>query len=145
MTSRATEVGRAIAAVGGVLLIVSLFLPWASVDGTNKSGFELLTIADVFLLIVALVALWAALTWGRFGLFRPDVSVNGAADLLAVVASIVLVWFVVFDFPSGAHRGVGAFLALVATIAVAGGTGDYGVLRGAALFPRIDQGERRRH
>ncbi len=137
-------VGRAVAGGGGVLLIVSLFLPWASVGGTTHNGFELLTVADVFLVIVALVAIAAAVTWGRFGLFRADVSVNGAADLLAVVASIVLVWFVVFDFPSGADRGVGVFLALFATIAIAGGTGDYGVLRGASLFPRIDRGEQRK-
>jgi hypothetical protein len=143
MTRGRPALGQMVAGTGGVLLIVSLFLPWAGAEGADRTGFELLTMADAFLLIVALVAIGAALTWGRFGLFRPDISVNGAADLLSVVATILLAWFLLFDFPSGASREIGVFLALVATIAIAGGTGDYSVLRGASLFPRIDEGERR--
>ena len=143
MTKGRPVLGQMVAGAGGVLLIVSLFLPWAGAEGADRTGFELLTMADAFLLIVALVAIGAALTWGRFGLFRPDMSVNGAADLLGVVATILLAWFILFDFPSGASREIGVFLALVAAIAIAGGTGDYSVLRGASLFPRIDEGERR--
>lgn len=143
MTKGRPALGQMVAGAGGVLLIVSLFLPWAGAEGADRTGFELLTMADAFLVIVALVAIGAALTWGRFGLFRPDMSVNGAADLLGVVATILLAWFLLFDFPSGARREIGVFLALVATIAIAGGTGDYSVLRGASLFPRIDEGERR--
>ena len=109
----------------------------------SRTGFELLTIADVFLLIVGLVAIAAALTWGRYGLFRPDLSLNGAADLLGVVATILLAWLILFDFPSGASREVGVYLALASAIAIAGGVGDYSTLRGAPLFPRIDVEERR--
>lgn len=143
MTGGRPVLGQMVAGAGGVLLIVSLFLPWAGAEGADRTGFELLTMADVFLAIVALVAIAAALTWGRFGLFRPDMSLNGAADLLSVVATILLAWFILADFPSGASPEVGVFLALAATIAIAGGTGDYSVLRGASLFPRIDDGERR--
>jgi len=135
--------GRLITGAGGVLLIVSLFLPWAGAGQADRTGFELLTIGDVFLLIVGLVAIGAVLTWGRFGIFRADVSSNGAADLLGVVATILLAWLILFDFPSGASREIGVFLALLATIAIAGGAGDYSTLRGAPLFPRIDKGGRR--
>lgn len=135
---------RLITGAGGVLLIVSLFLPWAGAGGMSQTGFELLTVGDVFLLIAGLVAIATALTWGRYGLFRPDLSLNGAADLLGVVATILLAWLILFDFPSGASREVGVFLALVAAIAIAGGVGDYSTLRGAPLFPRIDAGERRK-
>ena len=145
MTKGRPELGQVVTAAGGVLLIVSLFLPWASAEGADRTGFELLTMADTFLLIVALVAIGAALTWGRFGLFRPDMSVNGAADLLGVVATILLAWLILFDFPSGASREIGVYLALVATAAIACGSGDYSLLRGAPLFPRIDEGERRNH
>lgn len=141
MTRGKPALGQIVAGAGGILLIVSLFLPWASVEGTDRTGFELLTMADAFLVIVALVAIGAALTWGRFGLFRPDMSVNAAADLLGVVATVVLAWFLLFDFPAGAGHEIGVFLALVAAIAIAGGTGDYSVLRGASLFPRIDERE----
>src|SRR5262249_29999325 len=120
------------------LLIVSLFLPWAGAGGTHRTGFELFTIGDVFLLIVGLVAIVAALTWKRYGLFRPDLSMNGAADLLGLVATILLAWLLIFCFPSGASREVGAFLALGASLAIAAGVGDYSTLRGAPVFPRID-------
>lgn len=140
MTKKKLKLGQLIAGAGGVLLIVSLFLPWAGSGATDRTGFELLAMGDVFLLIVALVAIAAALTWGRFGLFRADVSVNGAADLLGVIATIVVTYFV-FDFPPGASHEIGVFLALVATIAIAGGAGDYSTLRGAPLFPRLDRDE----
>ena len=119
---------------GGALLIGSLFMPWAH----GRSGWELLTTTDVFFLIVAIVALAAAITGGRFGLFRPDVSLNGAADLLGVIAVVLIAWLAIFDFPAGASRGAGVFVALAASIAIAGAAGDYRVLRGASWFPRLD-------
>jgi hypothetical protein len=142
MTRKKPKLGQSIAGAGGLLLIVSLFLPWAGTAEANRTGFELLTLTDVFLLIVGLVAIGAALTWGRYGLFRADVSADGAADLLGVVAMILIV-YLLLDFPPGAGREIGVFLALVATIAIAGGAGDYSTLRGAPLFPRIDANERR--
>ncbi|MGH2923204.1 MAG: hypothetical protein ACRDKH_04150 [Solirubrobacterales bacterium] len=120
---------------GGALLIGSLFMPWAS----DRSGWELFTTTDVFLLIVGIVALVAAITGGRIGLFRPDASFNGAADMLSVIATILLAWFAIFDFPEGASRDAGLFVALAASIAIAGAAGDYRVFRGAPLFPRLDR------
>jgi hypothetical protein len=138
MTEKKLGPGQLITGAGGVLLIVSLFLPWAGAGERSRTGFELLTMGDVFLLIVGVVAIAAALMWGRYGVFRPDLSLNGAADLLGVVATVLLVWLILFDFPAGASREVGVFVALVAAIAIAGGVGDYSTLRGAPLFPRID-------
>jgi hypothetical protein len=131
---------RLIAGAGGVLLITSLFLPWASVDGVSLSGWELWTMADVLFLIVGAVAIGAAITGGRFGVFRPDLSLNGAADILGVVTTILIGWHLIFDFPEGASREIGVFLALIAAAAVAGGAGDYRVLRGASLFPKTISG-----
>jgi hypothetical protein len=127
--------GQLIAGAGGALLIVSLFLPWADIEGVNRSGWELWTMADVFFLIAGIAALSAAVTGGRIGLFRPDLSLNGATDLLGVVSTILLTWLIVFDFPEGAGREIGVFLALIAAIAIMGGAGDYRVLRGGPAFP----------
>jgi hypothetical protein len=125
---------RTVIGGGGALLIGSLFLPWAR----SRSGWELLTTGDVFFLIVGIVALTAAITGGRLGLFRPDVSLNGAADLFGIVAIVLIAWLAIFDFPAGESRGAGVFVALAASIAIAGAAGDYRVLRGASLFPRLD-------
>jgi hypothetical protein len=68
--------------------------------------------------------------------FRPDLTLIGATDLLALVAIVLVGWLLVFDFPAGAGRGIGAFLAVIAAITIAGGAGDYRPLRGAPWFPR---------
>jgi hypothetical protein len=132
MTSTKYGLGQLVCGGGGALLIASLFLPWAG----DLNGWELWTMADVFFLIVGLTAIGMALTGGHFGLFRPDLSLRGAADLLGVVATVLLAWLVIFDFPDGASREIGVFLALIGAMAVAGGAGDYATLRGAPLFPR---------
>lgn len=136
--------GQLIAGAGGALLIISLFLPWADVQGVSRSGWELWTMADVFFLIAGLIALGAAITGGRIGLFRPDLSLNGATDLLGVVATVLLTWLIIFDFPEGASREIGVFLALIAAIAIVGGAGDYRVLRGGSWFPRTTEDDGRR-
>ena len=129
------DLGRFVCGAGGVLVVVSLFLPWAG----DASGWELWTMADVFLLIVGLVAIGMGLTGGRVGVFRPDLSLSAAADLLGLVATVLLIWLVIFDFPDGASREIGVFLALIGAMAVAGGAGDYAPLRGAPLFPKTGQ------
>ena len=143
MTSIRRGPGHLICGFGGALLIISLFLPWASAGDVDRSGWELWTMADVFLLLAGLAAIGAAVTGGRFGLFRPDLSLNGAADLLGVVATILLAWLIPFDFPEGASREIGVFVALASAMAVAGGAGDYGTLRrGDPLFPPSGGDER---
>jgi hypothetical protein len=136
MTTTKYGLGQLVCGTGGALLIVSLFLPWAGAADGDLSGWELWTMSDVFLLIVGLVAIGAALTGGRVGVFRPDLSLSGAADLLGLVATVLLAWLVIFDFPEGDSREIGVFLALIGAMAVAGGAGDYATLRGAPLFPK---------
>jgi hypothetical protein len=132
--------GRLLAGCGGALLIGSLFMPWSeSAAGVSHSGWDLLTVSDVLFLITGLFGLAAAITGGRFGFFRRDVSLNGATDILSLVAGILLAWLIVFDWPSGASRQAGVYLALVAAAAITTGTGDFRV---TSLFPRIPEGDR---
>jgi hypothetical protein len=133
--------GQLIAGAGGALLIVSLFLPWASADGSDASGWELLTMSDVLFLIVGATAILAAITGGHFGLFRRDLSLNGATDWLGVVSTLLLGWFLLFDFPEGADPEIGVYVALISAIMVMGGAGDYSSLRGAPAFPRLGSHE----
>jgi hypothetical protein len=136
-------IGQLIAGAGGVLLIVSLFLPWADVQGVTQTGWEFSAMADVFFLIAGLVAIGAAITGGRNSFFRPDLSMNAATDLLGVVATILLAWLIVFDFPANADPEIGAYLALIAAIAIMGGAGDYSVLRrGSRVSTSSDLRER---
>ncbi len=128
-------IGRVLAGIGGALLIASLFMPWADgPGGTTRNGWELLRMSDVFFLIVGLCGIAAGLTGGRFGFFRPDLSLNGTADILAVAATIMLVWLIAFDFPAGADQGSGVYIALIASVAIASGAGDFRVRE---FFPRM--------
>ena len=124
---------RLVIGAGSALLIGSLFLSWAP----DRSGWELLRTTDVFLLITAIVAFVVALTGGRIGLFRPDLSLIGAADLLSLVAIVLISSLAIFDFPDEASREAGLFLALAASATIAAGAGDYRVFRGASWFPRL--------
>jgi hypothetical protein len=122
-------IGQLIAGAGGVLLIASLFMPWVEAPGGDRSGWEFSTTTDVFLLIAALMAIASTITGGRVSLFRPDMSVNAAADLLGVVATILLAYLLLFDLPSGTTAEPGLYLALCAAIAIMAGAGDYSILR----------------
>jgi drug/metabolite transporter superfamily protein YnfA len=132
--------GRLLAAGGGVLLIVSLFLPWSSVNGATRTGWETVEVWDVFVLITGVCGITAAVTGGRFGFFRPDISFNAMTDMFGVVLTILVAWLILVDFPSGASREVGVYLALAGAAVVATGAGDFRV---TSLFPRDAQQDQR--
>jgi hypothetical protein len=131
--------GRLLAGLGGAVLIASLFMPWSDAAGVAHDGWQTLSAWDVFLVITGVCGIGAAITGGRFGFFRPDLSFNGMTDILGVIAGILIAWLILFDFPSGANREAGLYLALVGAAAVATGAGDFRV---RSLFPRMPSAER---
>lgn len=133
MTTINAGLGRLLAGSGGVLLIASLFLTWSEGPGGSADGWQLLATWDVFLAITAVSGIAAALTGGRFGFFRPDLSFNGMTDIFGVVAGILLAWLILFDLPSGTDPRLGVYLALVGAILIATGAGDFRV---KSVFPK---------
>jgi len=114
-----------IAAAGGVLLFISLFLSWISVGGATASGWEVFSIVDIVLALVAAVTAAIGISYVTGtelpvpGL-RPEV-----LKWVGVVAlTIVLVYLLESD-----HLGFGVFVALV---------GAAGMLGGAILAERPD-------
>src|SRR3954451_25372519 len=132
--------GRWLAAGGGVLLIASLFMPWSEVTGVTRTGWETVSVWDVFVVITGVCGIAAAVTGGRFGVFRPDLSFNAMTDIFGVVLTVLIVWLVAFDFPSGASRELGVYVALAAAAVVAPGGGD---CRVPSLFPPLPQSQQR--
>ncbi|HEX5821473.1 MAG TPA: hypothetical protein VFY30_06885 [Solirubrobacterales bacterium] len=137
MTGRLSQ-GQIIAAVGAVVLLVAMFLPWIGVSGPSlPSGIQLPPGAasaagstsenvwkgstlDIYLLITVIVAALPAL------LALTDSSeefsfVSAATFLLGVVAVILIAAFLTVDFPDGADRKIGAFIGLAAAMVVAFG------------------------
>lgn len=133
--------GQMIAAVGAVVLLVAMFLPWIGVSGPSlPSGVNLPpgvpsgvasagssseniwkgSTLDIYLLITAVVALLLAL------LALTDSAeefsfVSAATFLLGVVAVILVISWLTIDFPDGADRKIGAFIGLAAALAIAFG------------------------
>ena len=139
MTTINPGLGRLLAGCGGALLIGSLFMPWSDSAGVTHDGLQTLSAWDVFLVITGVSGLAAAMTGGRFGFFRPDLSLNGMTDIFGVVAGILITWLILFDFPSGANQEVGLYVALAGAAAIATGAGDFRV---RSLFPRMPDGDR---
>ena len=127
---------RAATAAAGGLLAAATFLPWADVAGTTTSGWDLASGVCVLLVITGAMAIAAAATGGRIGFFRPDLSLNGAADLLGVVSTVVVAWQIL-DLPAGASPAWGIFAALAGAVAVMGVCGDYRSVRGGPAFPSL--------
>jgi hypothetical protein len=109
--------GRLIAGVGGLMLFGFLFLPWFGEGGLNSTGWEGQSTTDIYLLITAMVAVAAALPATR-AMLLPGVTMSGAAALLGGVGTVLLIWLSFIDFPSGADRKVGVYLALLAAIVI---------------------------
>ncbi len=126
--------GRLLAGCGGALLIASLFMPWSEVAGLTRTGWETVSAWDVFISITGVCGIAAAVTGGRFGFFRRDLSLSAMTDIFGVVVATLIAWLILFDFPSGASREVGVYLALAGAAAVATGAGDFRV---TSLFPRL--------
>ena len=114
MDLRRLRLGEWLAAAGGVLMIVSLFLPWYE----GVSGYEALSLIDLLLTLLALLALALAVLQAT----RDSPALPVGAGVLAAAFGIVGVLLVVFrliDDPfSGAEVRAGAWLGLLAALAI---------------------------
>lgn len=131
---------RVVAGVVGALLITSLFLPWADAAGARQSGWQLNTVLAIFLVIAGVFGIATAITGGQYGIGRADVSLIGATDLLNTTA-IVLVTWLILDFPEHATRQAGVYGALVLVTITGFAVADYRPLRGAPWFSPIGTAE----
>lgn len=143
MTEKTTT-GRLIAAIGGIVLIVSLFLTWytfkasASVGGysssssTGGSAWDVFGLIDLILLVVGVLAILPA----AFDIFDLEIELPVDMAFVALGAGglgVVMIVYRVLDkpgpdvevnvpgFESSVGIGIGLILGLAACIAVAVG------------------------
>ena len=108
--------GPLVAALGAVLLVVSLFLDWYGV----LSAFTVFEVLDLLLLALALATL-AALAHGM-GLLRHRAA--GSALLPAALLALVIVVSQLFNHPPAGNdreKEIGIWLALAGTLLMAAG------------------------
>ncbi|MEA2481652.1 MAG: hypothetical protein QOJ07_3574 [Thermoleophilaceae bacterium] len=106
--------GEVIAAVGGVALIVALFLPWYGSGGRTADGWESLTVIDGILLFCALfgIALLVLIIQQRTPAL--PLAVAGLGAWLGLLAVALVLFRVAFTPGDGVSREWGLFVALAA-------------------------------
>ena len=122
MDLRRLRAGEWITAAAGILLVVSLFLPWYThPDGADVSAWEAFAILDVLLLALAVLAVGLLVLTA----VQPTAAVPIAADaLLTLVAAAMalLTFFRVLNAPESLERAGSAWLGLAAVLAVVVGS-----------------------
>jgi hypothetical protein len=116
---RQLPVGPAVAAVGALLLIVSLFLNWYE----DITGFTVFEFLDLLLVLLALATI-ASLA-GGLGLVRPAVS-PGISLAVAIFTVLVVGSQVINDPPAvagavGPAKDIGIWLALAGSALMVAG------------------------
>ena len=133
-TSKLTT-GDIIAGVGGVVLLISLFLPWygVSVDvggfsaSESGSGWEVLGSIDILLFLIAVAAI--ALVLARAAGALPGGHPGGGGAAGPGALAVLLVIYRIIDIPTEGDvpeqvdlsRKIGIFIALLGAAAVAYG------------------------
>ncbi len=112
-TSRLSQ-GQMIAAGSGLVLIISLFLTWAEAGPLSFSGWEFNNALDIYLLIVALIAIVPVAMSGEDDL--PYLTTE--SKVLTSVIGLVLVIIALLFKSDGLSAKFGFWLALLASIGV---------------------------
>jgi hypothetical protein len=106
-----------IAAAGGALLFLSLFLSWVDVGGATASAWDTFDIIDF---VLALIGLAAAAIAGSRALGN-ELPVPFLRPALLKWAGVISLTIVLTFLLEGSNHGFGAFVGLIATIAILGG------------------------
>jgi hypothetical protein len=118
MDLRRLRAGEWIAALGGVVLLVSLFLPWYA---PADSAWEVLAVNDLLLALIGLFALALFVITATQRVPALPLALDG---LVAIAGKLALVLVVIrmASPPDGADGlDVGIWLALAATVAIVAG------------------------
>lgn len=118
MDLRRLRAGEWIAGVGGLVLLVALFLPWYSDDGGSRTGWQSLGALDIVLAAVALAALAIPLVTAMQRVPAVSLAHESLTTLVGLLA-VVLVLIRVLNMPDWAtEREWGLWVALAATVGI---------------------------
>lgn len=122
MDLRRLSWGEWLAGAAGIVMIVTLFLPWYSAGGHSVNAWQSMAVDDVILCVSALLAIAAAFIVGVKRLSSMSVAATSLAILPAGVGLIVTVYRLISPAPPvDVSLGVGAWLGLAAAIGISVG------------------------
>jgi hypothetical protein len=118
MDLRRLRSGEWIAGVSGLVLLVALFLPWYSDDGSSRTGWQSLGALDVVLAVVALSALAIPVVTALERVPAVPLAHESLTTLAGMLA-LVLVLIRVLNMPDWASgREWGLWVALAGTFGI---------------------------
>jgi hypothetical protein len=121
MDLRRLRAGEWIVGLSGLVLLVSLFLPWYADDAGTRTGWQSLGALDIVLSLVALSALAIPVVTATQRVPAVPLALQSLATLVALVAA-VLVLIRVLNMPDWADgREWGLWVALAATVGLSVG------------------------
>jgi hypothetical protein len=101
-------------------MLVALFLPWYSADGTTWNAWEAMAVDDVILAVAAVIAVVAAVVVGFPRLGSLSVAITSLAILPAVIGLVVTIYRLISPAPSvDVSLEYGAWLGLLSAAAIA--------------------------
>ena len=132
MDLRRLRAGEWIAGASGVLLFVSLFLPWYDAAGTDVSAFEAFAVVDVVLVALAALGLVLVAVTASQPSAAPGIALDALLTIIAAVVAILLL-FRVLNLPADLERAERAAFAWVGLAAA------WGVFAGALVAMRDER------
>jgi hypothetical protein len=121
MDLRRLRAGEWIAGVSGLVLLVSLFLPWYADEAGSRTGWESLGALDVILAVVGLAALAIPVVTAVHRVPAVPLAHQSLTTLVGLLA-VALVLIRVLNLPDWAdERDWGLWVALAAALGVVAG------------------------
>jgi hypothetical protein len=125
MDLRRLRAGEWIAGTAGLVLLLSLFMPWYEVGGADVSAFEAFAIHDVLLAGLGVAGIALGLVTAYQQSPAVTIALDALVTLFAIAISLLLV-IRVLNMPgdldaAGAERAVFAWVGVAATFGVLGG------------------------
>jgi hypothetical protein len=121
MDPRRLRAGEWIAAVSGVVLLVSLFLPWYGAGAEDASGWEALAVVDVALALVAAFGVSLLVITASQRVPAVPIALSAIVTLVGLIG-LILVLIRLGNLPDGFDgRELGVWLGLPATIGIVAG------------------------
>ena len=125
MDLRRLRAGEWLAAVSGVALLLSLFMPWyeaGSAGAATASGWESLSAIDIVLALVAACGVLVAVVTATHAVPAVPIALSALVSLVGL-AGVILVLLRLLDLPDWAGgREWGIWLALASTVGIIAGT-----------------------
>jgi hypothetical protein len=116
-TPRRLSYGALAAGIGGIVLIVSLFLDWFSAGGFSQTGWETFKFTDIVLLVLGLLALGYALVELTGAAANMRFSRERALTIIGIIATTLTLELLI----EGDNQAVGLILAVLASLAILAG------------------------